>query len=40
MLSADHKKLNNKAKLALDFLGLDDKELEKGLFLNTRRRQY
>lgn len=29
MLSADHKKLNNKAKLALDFLGVDDKELEK-----------
>ncbi|UKB83289.1 hypothetical protein LF887_20080 [Chryseobacterium sp. MEBOG06] len=29
MLSNDHKKLNNKAKLVLDFLGLDAKELEK-----------
>lgn len=29
MLSADHKKLNNKTKLVLDLLGLDDKELEK-----------
>ncbi|WP_045503150.1 hypothetical protein [Chryseobacterium sp. StRB126] len=29
ILSADHKKINNKKKLALDFLGLDDKELEK-----------
>lgn len=29
MLSADHKKLNNKTKLVLDILGFDDKELEK-----------
>nr|WP_315026499.1 hypothetical protein [uncultured Chryseobacterium sp.] len=29
MLSADHKKINNKTKLVLDFLGLDEKELEK-----------
>ncbi len=29
MLSTDHKKLNNKAKLVLDFFGLDAKELEK-----------
>lgn len=29
MLNTDHKKLNNKAKLVLDFLGLDAKELEK-----------
>ncbi|WP_336965167.1 hypothetical protein [Chryseobacterium contaminans] len=29
MLSADHKKINNKTKLVLDLLGLDDKELEK-----------
>ncbi|WET47346.1 hypothetical protein PYS58_12185 [Chryseobacterium indologenes] len=29
MLSADHKKLNNKTKVVLDLIGLDDKELEK-----------
>ncbi|MDM1554507.1 MULTISPECIES: hypothetical protein [Chryseobacterium] len=29
MLSADHKKLNNKTKVVLDLIGFDDKELEK-----------
>lgn len=29
MLSADHKELNNKTKVVLDLIGLDDKELEK-----------
>ncbi len=35
MLSTDHKKIK-KTKLVLDLLGLDDKELEKGLFLKKR----